>query len=505
MVRTRAHITIVIELNGDVLSKIHDAIMAAGFTEEAAKAVDDQIDELSKAVAALTSAFIIGCQAQGEYQVSDDVSGENVVAVNVCSFATLTSRFAKDIQSPLTAEVFDWKNGSGAMGVFQPSVLQDKSHLQWTLRNATSILIAFTVGYNGVAGKMILNYNPAIASTVCVLLSNFVGSALTKNLSRLQGVVLGIVSGQVAYALLGWCVWWGYLSVAVALYFWTLVSVFVYYNSSQFSTVGLLLAVFGAAGLLQGCSEEIFDPRDSFYAIINCTAAIAIMGVVDVVLSPGRASDMARDEFIETFDPLSEALRQICDSEIKEIPPRGGKIMGKINSAAALGGEAAQEPRYWRASWPDVMFNRAISSLYTLRFCISSMEFSSTKMVNGSRTKEDHFITATSLKTFADVQKALMTQTEFIREQLAQKMTLETGGDVFLTRLQLDGAKMSTSHGEASKKALKAFMAELNATVVRPPGEKTLEEDPVADMSLFICSLQAIFAELDAVQHSVVA
>jgi len=392
------------------------------------------------------------------------------------------------------------------MGVFAPSVLQDKSHLQWTVRNATSILVAFAIGYNGVAGKMILNYNPAIASTVCVLLSNFVGSALTKNLSRLQGVVLGIVVGQVGYALLGWCVWWGYISVAFALYSWTLIAVFVYYNSAQYSTVGLLLAVFGSAGLLQGCSEEIFDPRDSFYAIINCTAAIAIMGIVDIMLSPGRASDMARDEYIETFDPLTDAVKLICDSKVKELPPRGGKIMGQINSAAGLGEEAAQEPRYWRTAWPEVMFTRAISCLYTLRFCITSIEFSSTHMVNGARVKDDHFIAATSLDSFAAVRDALMDQLQFIRDQLEKKMTLETGGDVFKTRLQLDSDALSTTRGTNSKKALDAFMAEWTLKAkTRPPGKATLEEDPIADMSLFVCSLQAIFAELDAVQRSVVA
>jgi len=507
MVRVRAHITMVIDLNGELLSNIYAAILAGGFSEESAKVVNAEIETLSNAVAALTSAFVTGSQAVGEYKLSDNASGENVVASNVCAFATLTRQFAEEIQSPLPAEVSNWKNGTGAMGIFAPSVLQDKSHLQWTVRNGTSILVAFTIGYNGVAGKMILNYNPAIASTICVLLSNFVGSALTKNLSRLQGVVLGIVVGQVGYALLGWCVWWGYISVAVALYSWTLLALFVYYNSSQYSTVGLLLAVFGSAGLLQGCSEDIFDPRDSFYAIINCTAAIAVMGIVDIVLSPGRASDMARDEYIETFDPLIEALRQICDSNVKELPPRGGKILGQINSAAGLGEEAAQEPRYWRHSWPDAMFTRAISCLHTLRFCISSIEFSSTHMVNGSRMKEDHFISATSLVSFAAVRDALTKQMLFIRAQLEKKMTLETGGDVFLTRLQLKGDSMSTSYGEASKKALSAFMAELNSSAAkrRPPGEKSLEEDPIADMSLFICSLQAIFAELDAIQQYIVA
>lgn len=507
MFRVRAHIMMVIDLTGDVLSKVYDAIMAGGFTEETAKVVNDEIEALSKAVAELTSAFVTGSQAEGEYKLSDNVSGENVVASNVCSFATLTSQFAKELQSPLPAEVSNWKAGTGAMGVFAPSVLQDKSHLQWTVRNATSILVAFLIGYNGVAGKMILNYNPAIASTICVLLSNFVGSALTKNLSRLQGVVLGIVVGQVGYALLGWCVWWGYISVAFALYLWTLLAVFVYYNSVQYSTVGLLLAVFGSAGLLQGCSEEIFDPRDSFYSIINCTAAIAVMGIVDIMLSPGRASDMARDEYIETFDPLTKALEQICDSKVKELPPRGGQILGQINSAAALGVEAAQEPRYWRTEWPDAMFTRAVSCLCTLRFCISSIEFSSTRIVNGSRVKEDHFIEATSLSSFVAVRDALMKQMQFIRVQLEKKMSCETGGDVFLTRLQLDGEAMSTGFGEDSKKALDGFRAELNSSAVkrRPPGERTLEEDPISDMSLLICSLQAIFAELDAVQQSVVA
>lgn len=495
-----ANITVVIDLNGAILSKVLDAIIAGGFTEESSQDVNEDIDRLLKAIADLTTAFVTGGQAEGLYMLAEESVGENVVASNVCSFSALTCQFARDLQADLPAEVFDWREGTGIFGMFRPSLLQDAKHVQWTVRNGISILLAFAIGWHGVAGRMILSFNPAIASTVSVLLSQFVGTALVNNLNRLQGVVLGLIVGQVAYALLGWCTLWGHLSMGVTLLVWELCSLFVYYHSEQYSTVGLLLAVFGASGMLQGCSEDIFDPRNSFYAIINCTAAIFVMGFVDVVLTPKRVSDMARDDYAAIFDPLADGLKRICDPEVKVIDQKHD-ILAQIRAAAQLGREAANEPRYWRVAWPKAVFKRAIDFASTLRFCISSIKFSSTTNVDGKCVKNDHFIAATSLQSFGVVREVLLTHLHFVQEQVDKRMRKETSADVFETRLKVDNTEMSTYFEEASTKAMYDFMVEVNALLKNPvPDTMTLEQDPVAEMSLLVCFLQTIFKDLNSVQ-----
>merc|ERR1719399_181760 len=207
-------------------------------------------------------------------KVSDDNLGENVVGLTFSEFTGMTEALFQSLQEEQKEER-SWRDGAGILGIFEPGELFQKDHIMWTLRNGISIVLAFYVGWHGY-GQYIAMYNASIASTVAVLLSKFVGSAMTKNLARLQGVVIGIVLGNLLYALLAWCYWWGHLAVAVALYLWTLMGLFMYFHSTNYSTVGLLLAVFGTQALLKPCANESTDPS-GHSAIVNVTIGICVM------------------------------------------------------------------------------------------------------------------------------------------------------------------------------------------------------------------------------------
>merc|ERR1719443_2404120 len=133
---------------------------------------------------------------------------------------------------------------------------------------------------------MIKSYNSAPAETVCLLLSMFVGSAVTKNMGRVQGVVLGCVFGQLLYALFAWCYWWGYMVIGITVFVWLLSTLFVYYNSADFGYIGCLMAAFGTKYMLQGCSNDVFQPTDTYYTIINTVVGITIMTFCDLTFTP---------------------------------------------------------------------------------------------------------------------------------------------------------------------------------------------------------------------------
>lgn len=68
--------------------------------------------------------------------------------------------------------------------------------------------------------RLILKYEADIACTAAILLSKFSGSAMKKNLSRLQGVVLGLVTGALGFALLGRCEFIFQLGLTLFLWAW---------------------------------------------------------------------------------------------------------------------------------------------------------------------------------------------------------------------------------------------------------------------------------------------
>jgi hypothetical protein len=463
--------------------------------------------ELKKAVLVLTKEFLAAQKKLGLNVLSDDCSGENVVCSNICAFSRLSCEFAERLMEPVPTESASWKDGGGVAGIFQPSHLTDKMQLNFVLRNWLSICISFWVGYRGVAGKMILPYNAALASTCCVLLSRAVGSAMAKNLNRLQGVVLGTVIGQTAYALLAWCTTWGYMSVAVSVLLWATVTLFIYYNSAQFGTVGLLLAVFGVTSLLQGCSDEVYNPATSYYGVINTTGGICIMCVVDTLFAPGRASEMAVAAYFAAWDPLVKQSKDLFDFDKKRLPPRKGALRGLIAGADAMGKEAYEEPRYWRAAWPTATFDRAVTCLSTLRFTLAALEGGVTNMkANGEAAKEDHFLEVLKMDSFETIKKCLMSRFDETKVNLDKALNNETGASLMnFSQSQMLSSDLAEKHSVAMK-TIDDFVVEFNKQKHRDlPEDGTLEDDAIADMSILTEALRAIFSELEAVNEIMVS
>jgi hypothetical protein len=319
--------------------------------------------------------------------------------------------------------------------------------------------------------------------------------------------VLGSVIGQTAYALLAWCTTWGYISVAVAVLFWATITLFIYYNSAQFGTVGLLLAVFGVTSLLQGCSDEVYNPATSYYGVINTTGGICIMCVVDTLFPPGRASEMAVAAYFAAWDPLVKQSKDLFDFDKKRLPPRKGALRGLIAGADAMGKEAYEEPRYWRAAWPTATFDRAVTCLSTLRFTLAALEGGVTNMkANGEAAKEDHFLEVLKMDSFETIKKCLMSRFDETKANLDRALNNETGASLMnFSQSQMLSSDLAEKHSVAMK-TIDDFVVEFNKQKHRDlPEDGTLEDDAIADMSILTEALRAIFSELEAVNEIMVS
>jgi hypothetical protein len=494
-----------IDSNSEVLKYCLAGLYEAGFTDDVKELAEAELANAMEGVKTMTANLERSRAETGYNKISEDSSGENVAALTFSKFTHLTREFYNSLQGE-QQEVRSWRDGAGLLGLFEPGVLFEKDHMTWTLRNGVSIILSFFIGWHGY-NQYIASYNAAIASTVAVLLSKFVGSAMVKNLARLQGVVIGIVLGNLLYAFLAWCYWWGHLLVAIALYLWTLMGLFMYFHSANYSTVGLLLAVFGSQSLLKPCANTDTDPS-GHSAIVNVTIGICVMTIIDLLLSPARASDMTKANFKHAYTSIIDVMDNLFDPSQETIEPRGGALSGAIGAAASMGNEAALEPRYWRHDWPTSKFNQAIACLQKCRFCLDSIE----NIVLKDGKKSALFQDVTRLPECLEVKKVLHDHAMKVMESVGMAIEDLAGNDVFIQRLgeiepdNLVAIKTFGSGTAALDKLCDALnTGDFGEKYMKAKSVEDISEDPLADCSLVVESLKAMFGSLDETLESVVS
>jgi len=288
---------------------------------------------------------------------------------------------------------------------------------------------------------------------------------------------------------------------------------FMYFHSTNFSTVGLLLAVFGSQSLLRPCANEDTDPQ-GYGSIVNVTVAIAVMTIVDIILSQARTSDMAKGKFKDAYGLVVEAMEQLFDPGKTTIDERETSLAGAIGDAASMGNEAALEPRYWRHDWPTSKFDQAISCLRTLRFCLNSIQ---NIVLNAKREKSKLFLAATSLPVFSGaggLKELLLSHTKAVMHEIDQKIEDLARDDVFEQRLpsiKSENLAARSAFGTTWTGALDKFCKAMNdgdfakQFIQKKATEEDISKDALADCSLFIESLKAMFADLDATLQAVVS
>lgn len=515
MKRVKSHMGEVIDNVGELLSVCEDNIMNCGWNNSGRAKAKELKEELENSVDALTTEFLKAAKemksdGKSLYRVSDAVSGEFLVGSNLCCWARITCNFCDELMDEMPEETGSWRDGVGLMGAFAPSINNTPENLNYVLRGWISVMVAFYIGFNGVAGKMIKNYNAALASTICVLLTKSLGGALANNLKRLQGVVLGTVIGQVAYALLAWCVWWGYLSVATFVFVWSLVALYMYYHSDNYSTVGLLLAVFANGSMLQGCSDDVFDPTVAYNGIINTVSGITIMGVFDMLLSPDRASNMAMRAYAAASEPLVLMADELLDAKVKTLAPRKGAIRGLISKANSLNNEASLEPRYWRGEWPTSTYGAGTNALTCLRFNLATIDYALVDSAGSARPKATHYLKASVMSEFEELRELLAAQMRFIESEMAKCLEKEVIVDVFDDNNSPDENLQSTDNETRMREKLKAWADAVsdNEDVMQPEEDAkskfaSLEDDPVADMCILYGCMINIISELETVHEAI--
>jgi hypothetical protein len=368
---------------GDLFKALTDGAVDGSFDEDEKARIADLKAKVVEAMSALTQEY-----QKKSSTLKVDLFHQASFCLAYCSYA----RFALEYEQVMQKNVGTYAglfidNVKGWFKKFNIPLLTDPLALNCWVRSSASILACFFVGYNGYSA-ILPGYNATPAATVSLLLSSGLTAQPASNLARFEGVVLGIVFGQIAYALFGWCSLSGYIGVGTFLVLWCIPTFILYYHTTDFLLLGCLLAAFGVVGVLRGCSDSVFEAGGSYNTVVGVVVAITIKVFVDSFAARSRASDEATNTLVSAWAQLEQAMKDFFDPAVEVINFKAAAIKGTFQAAAALSKDADSEPRLWWCSWKGDLFVGVCKSGYKICEALSNLEsaFSKTGCDGGPKS-----------------------------------------------------------------------------------------------------------------------
>jgi hypothetical protein len=460
----------------------------------------------------------------------------------------LEPKYRISIRSVLLEMKSEWASS------FAPSTLWER--LNWnsfTVRSTVQILTAYYVGL------WCLDYDAKAAGTIALLLNEFMGSAMLKNLNRLQSVVLAaVIPHLMVKALTTQCDPFLVCLKCFAFLAWEILTTYIYYASPSYGYIGMLLAAFSASTLVYPCqpkesfTQEMAAKAEATYEvgqyskIYTTTLAVLIMVIVDRILSTGEACTKAKTKILQTYisldcwfqagfierenngaltqdvneelaekvehkDWFKDTLRAAISEEVKEgIETQAminGKRLGKIihpllADAETLGDEADKEPRYWKVVWPLPFFQAITRTAHILRANLGMVE----QVLEGDGN-------STEPMPYEDIFKEVRVMPEFqdLSDHIYGRMTDTT--EMIKLILQNEAGKSEMEDRSISKRALaveaagrrevafnKMFTVLDEKKVFKFPAKdkpvQTLEKDVICRVNVVLMLMEACMDEV---------
>jgi len=431
----------------------------------------------------------------------------HVLAFNLSCFLHSIVSFAEDLDKgnvdmnslPLADLVGSWSDL--VKGVLEPS------NMNFVKRAMICINLSFVIGFFGYE-PLIKPYFSGIAATSSLLLSKFTGSAIVKNLGRVQGVVLGMVAGQIIKSFFHTCDWYNVVLLGLVAFLWSFGLLFVWHNGSpQTSFVGSLAACFGLSMILSGsCTpigkEQVIDKEGTYDSIVTNIIACCIIILVDVCIGPGRADEHAVDSMIKVFDHIDQTLESHFDPSHKEALARASTLQATTDCAQEMGDHANNEPRIWKTAWKADVYNYTITRVHHMRFSLRSLEscMSEGFVKGGARNKFLQDLLGT--RAFPDLGKFLRKKLGVVKK-LCTIFEHDTTARLPVLADPDVSTEMITEAHEHINRLIQELTDEKKLFVEESKPSPCMREDEFAQLCMTYGSLEGIMRDLRLIQHSI--
>mmetsp|Transcript_83099 Transcript_83099/g.178133 ORF Transcript_83099/g.178133 Transcript_83099/m.178133 type:complete len:981 (+) Transcript_83099:101-3043(+) len=245
----------------------------------------------------------------------------------------------------------------------------------FSLRNCGAFLVAFVLGYTGIHGAgpksgfwAVAPLDSTIAGTSAYLMAaeGKGGSALAKNVGRFLGTGGGTLLGAMAFHIGVDCTWHGTLVGVVMLLALQFFSFHLYFTSSQFGYVGLLLAAYGGQRLLMPCGTAEHSEAAILNIIANQFYAIIAVTVAEVLLPNAKASDLATSAYADANKAFVASWRAYLGISGDTVSLKDKNAVTMLEQARELGKEAFIEPRMVRTPWPDYFWGKVLEPMWSM-------------------------------------------------------------------------------------------------------------------------------------------
>jgi hypothetical protein len=485
----------------------------------------DLYEQVKTALAEFSAAFdATRKEVFPDLRVTPDLQSESFFFYTLSVYARYAMDYTDNLlNSPPCPKGFCKEVWDAFLAMFDTSVLlKDPDHVSFTMRNTISISICYYLGMYG------LGYSGVVAGSASVLLSRFAGSAIVKNLGRLQAVCIGNITPHIIVRLFGTsCYNPRIVASVLAMAFWEIVTCYVYYSSPTYGYIGCLTAAFALSQLIYPCSDLAGSAADAaeatfeqavFAKLTQTTIAVLIMTFVDTILSRDRASTMAINNFLQgmlaidggfqaafverdatggikkgqklkarrTIDISGKGdLAMVSDDNAR----KPGFIAGKLALAEFLGNECPKEPRYHRGPWPSAYFSGMVRLAYILRAYLNEMEHA---LMTTDGTYDDVWGNIRGCASFEKVKDDLMKTMEDVLNLAQVVLRNETNDDM---SHMID--KMTVLEGCDKLDDMPKLIEEINASDLAFPDvpEKSLEDD-------LLCRVHVLLMIFDQVTYT---
>jgi len=446
---------------GSLLETVTQAASDGDINPDERQELMDLYENVKTALAEFSAAFDETRKSLfPDLKVTADLQSESFFFYTLSVYARYSMEYTDNLLNcPPAPKGFFKEIIDAFFATFDSAVLtQDPDHVSFTVRNTISIVICYYLG------MFYLDYSGVVAGSASVLLSRFAGSAIVKNLGRLQAVCIGNIAPHIIVHTFGTaCYAPRIVASIIAMSVWEIVTCYVYYSSPTYGYIGCLTAAFALGQLIYPCSDLSGSAADAaeatfeqavFAKLTQTTMAVLIMTFVDTLLSRDRASTMAinnylqgmlgidggfqaafaeRDEkgSVKTGQKLKARRTITIGSSLAMVSAAGerkpGYIAGKLSLAEFLGNECPKEPRYHRGPWPSAYFSSMVRLAYILRAYLNEMEHT---LTTTSGIYDDLISNIRGCPSFDKVKDDLMQTLEDVLNLAQVVLRNETGMDM---------------------------------------------------------------------------
>jgi len=285
---------------------------------------------------------------------------EDYFVYNMSALAHAVREFAMTVQKPAERDL-QKEMESTLLDLVDPTAT--RGNLNFVFRAYVAYMVAF------FAGVYLFGYDFLLPATIALVLSKFTGSALERNLGRMQGVVLGLVLPVIVLTQLPTCGGgagtWAFL---LLIFLFIGLCLYIYFSATdRYAFIGMLTAAFAAQSFFQPCDGDgrIVGASLHFFRVVVTITAIFLIAVIDLSLTSERPSEAFQFHTAESLRLAKKALTRFYD----------GREMGKllvstvaleVERAQDMAVQASHEPRFWRTPFPSRMVQPVLSEIEDL-------------------------------------------------------------------------------------------------------------------------------------------